>query len=74
MIPFQDSFLDETAGRKTVDRAVERFLEFFPPLAASRGAVSLSDYLAGHTGGMSNAHSCPISPFEYVRPRNVSLW
>jgi hypothetical protein len=46
--------LDETLGRKVVDLALERFAESFPPLAVYRGGATVADYLAGHTGGMSN--------------------
>jgi len=46
--------LDETLGREAVDRALERFVESFPPLAVYRGGAAAADYLAGHTAGMSN--------------------
>jgi glycosidase len=42
----------EQVGRETVDSALNRFADDFPPLAVYRREISLATYLEGETGGI----------------------
>ncbi|WP_029214655.1 alpha-amylase family glycosyl hydrolase [Kallotenue papyrolyticum] len=46
--------LDRQPGRAAVDRTLARFAEEFPPLPIYRGEVSVEDYLAGASEGISH--------------------
>jgi glycosidase len=47
-------WLDHEIGSEAVDRALSRFADDFPPVAVYRQEVSLEDYLAGETDGVSH--------------------
>jgi hypothetical protein len=48
------SWLEEKLGQNVVDHTLLRFCEQFPPVAVYRKEVSLADYLAGSTDGISH--------------------
>ncbi len=47
-------WLYRNLGQEVVDTALRRFTEEFPALAVYRRELSVSDYLAGETGGVPN--------------------
>jgi hypothetical protein len=47
-------WLEQEIGREAVDRALSRFADDFPPVAVYRQEISLEDYLAGETDGVSH--------------------
>ena len=46
------AWLDEKLGKETVDTALRRFADEFPPVAVYRREVSLEAYLEGETAGV----------------------
>ena len=46
------AWLDEELGKETVDAALQRFTDEFPPLAVYRRELTVEDYLAGETAGI----------------------
>ncbi len=48
------AFVEERLGHQSVDEALRRFAEEFPPLAVYRRETGLDVYLDGQTGGVPN--------------------
>ncbi|HEX2980214.1 MAG TPA: alpha-amylase family glycosyl hydrolase [Anaerolineaceae bacterium] len=58
--------IEATLGRASLDQALRRFADEFPPSAVYRREISLDDYLAGATEGISNR--------EILLEEMVNLW